>query len=298
MIYLKKFILPGEEKETEYKLDGMKPELDYSCYSGDGYPFGIFTHKYLNELEFSSSVVILSGENGSGKSTLLNVMAEKLKLKHKTPINRSPCFSDFVALCRSEFQNFLPAESEMITSDGVFDFLLDMRAVNEGIDASRKTIFESYREDKRRLQTEGYRLSSLDDYYELKKYNEIKRSTMPEYVRKRMPGRDITLHSNGESALDIFESAIKENALYMLDEPENSLSAAHQKELADFISDSARFYGCQFIISSHSPFILSIKGAVVYDLDAMPVTVRKWSELESMKEYYGLFKDREDEFKN
>ena len=113
-----------------------------------------------------------------------------------------------------------------------------------------------------------------------------------------MPGRDIPLHSNGESALDIFESAIKDNALYLLDDPENSLSAAHQKELADFISDSARFYGCQFIISSHSPFILSIKGAVVYDLDATPVTVRKWSELESIKEYYGLFKDRENEFKN
>ena len=113
-----------------------------------------------------------------------------------------------------------------------------------------------------------------------------------------MPGRDITLHSNGESALDIFESAIKENSLYLLDEPENSLSAAHQKELAGFISDSARFYGCQFIISSHSPFVLSIKGAVIYDLDSIPVTVRKWSELESMKEYYELFKDRKDEFKN
>ena len=254
MIYLKRFILPGEEKETDYKLDGMRPELDFSCYSGSGYPFGIFIRKYLSDIEFSSSVVIISGENGSGKSTLLNVIAEKLKLIRKTPFNRSPCFSDFVGLCRAEFQNDMPDRSEMITSDGVFDFLLDMRAVNDGIDASRNTIFKSYREDKARLQNEGYRLSSLDDYEELKKYNEIRRKTMPEYARKRMPGRDIPLHSNGESALDIFESAIKENALYLLDEPENSLSAAHQKELADFISDSARFYGCQFIISSHSPF--------------------------------------------
>lgn len=296
MIYLKSFKLPGEDRETEYKLSGLKPELDFGCYSGDGYPFGIFIHKYLEKLEFDSSVTVISGENGCGKSTLLNVIAEKLKLKRRTAFNRSPCFSDFVSLCRVEFQNGLPDGSEMITSDGVFDFLLDMRAVNDGIEASRKTIFESYREDKMRLQNDGYRLDSLEDYEELKRFNEIRRSTMPEYTRKRMPGLELTLHSNGESALDIFESAIKDNALYLLDEPENSLSASHQKELAEFISDSARFYNCQFIISSHSPFILSIKGAVVYDLDDVPAKVKKWSELDCMREYYELFNERKNEF--
>ncbi len=297
MIYLSRFYLPGEEKETEYKLGGgIRPELDFSCYSGDGYPFGLFTCKYFEKIDFTSSVVIFCGENGSGKSTLLNVMAEKLKLRRKTPFNKSPCFSDFVSLCRAELSKDLPDESGVITSDSVFDFLLDMRAVNDGIDSSRKTIFESYMADKAYLEKNGYRMNSLDDYEELKRYNEIRRSTMPEYASRRMKGRDITLHSNGESALDIFESSIKENALYLLDEPENSLSASHQRELAQFISDSYRFYGCQFVIASHSPFILSIKGSVIYDLDATPVCVRKWSELDCVKEYYSLFTQRKNEF--
>ena len=296
MIYLSCFCLPGEDKETEYKLDGMRPELDFSCYSGSGYPFGLFINKYLDRLDFPSSVVILCGENGSGKSTLLNVIAEKLKLKRTTPYNKAPCFSDFVSLCRAECETDIPDGSSVITSDGVFDFLLDMRAVNEGIDSSRKTIFETYSTDKKYLGDNGYKMKSLDDYNELKRYNEIRRTSLPEYTRRRMKGRDITLHSNGESALDIFESSIKEDALYLLDEPENSLSPSHQRELAQFISDSARFYNCQFIIASHSPFVLAIKGAMIYDLDKTPVRVCKWSELDCVKEYYGLFKERENEF--
>ena len=295
MIYLQRFDLPGEDKETEYKLHGS-PALDFGCYSGDGYPFGLFIYKCLDRLDFTSSVTVLCGENGSGKSTLLNVIAEKLKIQRKTPYNKAPCFSDFVSLCRVKTAKEIPDGSAILTSDGVFDFLLDMRAVNDGIEASRNTIFKTYLDDKKYLRDNGYQMRSLDDYDELKRYNEIRRSTLPEYTVKRMKGRDITLHSNGESALDIFESSVKENALYLLDEPENSLSAAHQKELAGFISDSARFYDCQFVISSHSPFILSIKGAVIYDLDSDPVCVRKWSELKSVRDYYELFKERENEF--
>jgi predicted ATPase len=97
--------------------------------------------------------------------------------------------------------------------------------------------------------------------------------------------------SNGESALDLFESRIDKNMICLLDEPENSLSAIHQKDLAQYISDSARFFDCQFIIATHSPFILSIKGATVYDLDAYPVCVKKWTDLNSIKEYSKLFKD-------
>lgn len=296
MIYLSRFCLPGEDKETEYKLGGMRPELDSACYSGNGYPFGLFIRKYLDHIDFSSSVVILCSENGSGKSTLLNVIAEKLKLKRTTPYNKAPCFSDFVSLCRAEYDRDIPEGSAVITSDSVFDFLLDMRAVNECIDSSRKAIFDSYKEDKSYLKNNGYRMKSLEDYDELKKYNEARRFSMHKYAKRKMSGCEATLHSNGESALDIFESSIKENALYLLDEPENSLSAAHQRELAQFISDSARFYDCQFVIASHSPFVLSIKGAVIYDLDSVPARVRKWSDLPCIKEYHDLFKQRDDEF--
>ena len=103
-------------------------------------------------------------------------------------------------------------------------------------------------------------------------------------------------HSNGESAFLYFSDKIQENALFLLDEPENSLAAGLQIKLAEFIADSARFFGCQFIIATHSPFLLSMAGAKVYDLDAVPVCERKWTELENMKVYAEFFMGHRDEF--
>ena len=50
------------------------------------------------------------------------------------------------------------------------------------------------------------------------------------------------------------------------------------------------------IISTHSPFLLALKGAKIYDLDASPVTVRKWTELENVRTYYEFFKKNEKNF--
>ncbi len=104
-------------------------------------------------------------------------------------------------------------------------------------------------------------------------------------------------YSNDESALMYFADKIKEKGLYFLDEPENSLSPEKQLELADFLSDSARFYDCQLVIATHSPFILSIKGAKVCDLDEERVDVKNWTELHNVRAYYDFFKKFEDEFR-
>ena len=102
--------------------------------------------------------------------------------------------------------------------------------------------------------------------------------------------------SNGETAYYYFTQKIEENALYLLDEPENSLSAALQNKLRQFIEDSARFYNCQFIIATHSPFLLSMKGAKIYDLDSFPVREKHWYELSNVRAYYELFAGHKDKF--
>ena len=84
--------------------------------------------------------------------------------------------------------------------------------------------------------------------------------------------------------------------MYLLDEPENSLSPARQQELVRFLEDSARFYGCQFVISTHSPFLLAMRGAKIYDLDENPVDVKRWTQLENVRAYYEFFKKHESQF--
>ena len=119
--------------------------------------------------------------------------------------------------------------------------------------------------------------------------------TQSKYIRKNLVD-NVREHSNGESAFLYFSEKIQENGLYLLDEPENSLSPQKQQELLKFLEDSARFFGCQFIMATHSPFLLSMKGAKIYDMDEEPVDVKQWTELENVREYYYFFKKYEDEF--
>lgn len=119
--------------------------------------------------------------------------------------------------------------------------------------------------------------------------------TQSRYIRDNLMG-NVREHSNGESAFLFFSEKIKENGLYLLDEPENSLSPERQQELLRFLEDSARFFGCQFIIATHSPFLLSLRGAKIYDMDEDPVDVKRWTELANVRAYYDFFKQHEREF--
>ena len=142
---------------------------------------------------------------------------------------------------------------------------------------------------------EPFQLKGLDDYKEFKRKCDAKSKSRSRFIKERLI-ENVQEQSNGESGLYYFTNSIKENALYLLDEPENSLSASLQLKLKSFLEDSARFYHCQFIISTHSPFLLSMQGAKIYDLDSDPIDVKPWTQLENVKTYYSFFKSHEKEF--
>ena len=135
-----------------------------------------------------------------------------------------------------------------------------------------------------------------EDYQNLKDAYDARHKTMSSFIRGRLINNNIIEQSNGESALMFWQQDIKENAIYLLDEPENSLSASNQLKLKKFIEESVRFYNCQFIISTHSPFLLSLNEALIYDLDSNPVKTKKWTELEGVNIYRDFFKEHESEF--
>ncbi len=291
MQFLKEFRLPSQRQEDDVILDDIR--LDMQCYSHNVYPFKIFPFKELSELTFAP-VTLFYGGNGSGKSTLLNVIAEKLRLQRGAPFNKTPFYGDFVARCRADTVDDIPSDSRIITSDDVFDYLLDRRAKNSGVEKRREELFEEYRVYKG-ASSPRFNMRSLDDLDELKERNEARHSTRSAYVARRMQN-EIRGKSNGESAFEYFTSQIRENSLYLLDEPENSLSAKLQLRLAEFIEQSARFYGCQFVISTHSPFLLAMNGVKIYDLDTTPVGARRWSELENIRTYFEFFEAHRGDF--
>ena len=277
MIYLSHFEFPNIEQEYDFVLAQKR-----TCYD-TYYPFQTISKHNLEMLDFEP-VTILYGGNGSGKTTALNVIAEKLVLERDTLYNRSNFFEDYTGMCSYEVTCDIPKQSRIITSDDVFDFMLNLRSINNGINRKREELFEDYLDAKYSL----FQMKSLDDYEQLKKVNSARSNTQSKYIRKNLMD-NVREHSNGESAFLYFSDKIQENALYLLDEPENSLSPEKQQELLKFLEDSARFFGCQFIIATHSPFLLSMKGAKIYDMDEEPVDVKKWTELPNVRAYFDFF---------
>ena len=284
MIYLTHFSFPDREREYDFTM-----KQKHTCYD-TVYPFLILSAHQLKMLDFEP-VTILYGGNGSGKTTALNVIAEKLGLARDTLYNRSNFFEDYTKMCSFEAVGRIPKESRIITSDDVFDFMLDLRSINEGIDRKREELFEEYQEAK----YAKFQMHSMEDYERLKKINAARRNTKSKFVRDSLQD-NVREHSNGESAFLYFADKIKENGLYLLDEPENSLSPEKQQELLRFLEDSVRFFGCQFVIATHSPFLLSMRGAKIYDLDEEVVDVKRWTELGNVRAYYAFFKKYAHEF--
>ncbi len=285
MIYLSEFFFPDRDDECSFFS-----KISETCYD-TFYPFQILPEHELTKLCFDN-ITILYGGNGSGKTTVLNIIAEALQLERNTLYNRSNFFEDYIDMCDYSTQKRIPQGSRIITSDDVFDHMLDLRSLNESIDYKRDEIFNEYIENK---FDKNFKFQSMDDLEKLKAINNSRKLTKSKYTRKRLMN-NVREHSNGESAFLYFSDNIADNMLYLLDEPENSLSPEKQIELCKFLEDSARFFGCQFILATHSPFLLSMKGAVIYDLDCEHTCQKKWTELPNVRIYYDFFKAHENEF--
>ena len=284
MIYLEYFTFPDSDREFDFFVNQKR-----TCYDSF-YPFQILSRHHLHRIDFEP-VTILYGGNGSGKTTVLNVIGEKLQLSRDSVFNKSNFFQDYLDLCDYQLKGRIPVNSRVITSDDVFDYMLNIRSMNEGIDRKKESLFEDYLDAK----YADFQMRSLDDYERLKKVTKARRLTQSRYVRSELMD-NIREYSNGESAFIYFSEEITENGLFLLDEPENSLSPARQQELVKFLEDSARFFGCQFVISTHSPFLLAMRDAKIYDLDEDPADVKRWTELENVRTYYTFFRDHCNEF--
>lgn len=285
MVYLNVFTFPSDDMEFDFLIEERR-----TCYDSF-YPFKILSKHSFERIDFES-ITILYGGNGSGKSTALNVIAEKTGISRDSIYNKSNFYSHYVNMCEMQLEDDdIPEKSRIITSDDVFDYMLNIRNFNEGIDQKREKLFEEYLEAK----YSHFQIRSIKDYEQLKKVNTTRSITQSRFVRNELMD-NVREYSNGESAFRYFIEKIDENGLYILDEPENSLSPKRQLELVKFIEDSARYLGCQFIISTHSPFLLAINRAKIYDLDENPVDVKKWTELENVRAYYEFFKRHENEF--
>lgn len=283
MISLSQFSFPNDDDEFDFYCKKETPL--YSTY----YPFGVLRKYDGLTLDFEPLTIIYGG-NGSGKTTILNVIAETIGVQRTSTYNRSAFFEDYLKLCEYNIESTLPEERRIITSDEIFDYMLDLRALNEGIDSKREELIEKYLHAK----FIGGKVNVLDENDPISLNYSVRGLNKAEFINKYL-GNNIREHSNGETAIKYFYDNLQENGLYLLDEPENSLSPKRQQELAQVLYEHVNHLGCQMIISTHSPFMLAIEGARIYDLDNN-VQASKWTELSGVRAYFDFFKEHEGEF--
>ncbi len=289
MIYLKSLKLLSENNEHDIIMNKMN-------IHNNVYPLRIFPEKEFEYIEFEP-ITIFYGGNGSGKTTILSIISDTLNASKRNIDKKGDLFNQYVGQCKQHIELIHQSECKCIkyiSSDDVFDYLLDLRAINSSVNRRKNELVNEYYEYKN-TPSEQYH-SGLSQYEELKNKVDSNRMTVSKYVRTRLRNNNIVQESNGETALDFWQKEIEDNSLYIIDEPENSLSAENQLKLKAFIEESARFYNCQFIIATHSPFLLALNDAKIYDLDCVPVKAKKWTDLENVKVYNQFFKEHSDEF--
>ena len=199
MIYLQSFQMPTRADEENYFASPTNFKAKRTCYTTN-YPFGLFRYRELPEFYFTD-ITIFCGNNGSGKSSILNVIAEKLALERTAPYNRSDFFEDYVDLCDYQLDRAIPKGSKIITSDGVFEKVLDIRRINDGIDSKRADLIDEYIEENS-PNVQPNLLHGLDDYDRWKRVSDMRnRNRSQSRFLKENLMRNIQERSNGESAL-------------------------------------------------------------------------------------------------
>ena len=246
-----------------------------------------FTGKYIDPFVFTP-ITIFYGNNGSGKSTLLNIIADKLQIKgreHATSnsfgiVDYCDKFVDECTFSYGEDEygieiRRIPKNSRYMKSE---DILYEIKKIQQEEVLSDGMLYE--------LVRDGMTLKDARRFLASKKGQDQKRYI--EFSQEK--------YSNGETAMQYFEEYLQPDALYLLDEPEVSLSPANQVKLANEINKMSRLLGCQFIIATHSPFMLGTLRAKIYNIDSKEYDIVKWSKLENVRYFYEFFKMHEDEF--
>ena len=191
------------------------------------YPFNLPIVSNLNKpIMFNKSVTFITGENGSGKSTFLEAIAISL--------------------------GFNP-------EGGSKNFTFESRS-------SHSLLYKHLRLSKssKRLKT-GY-FFRAESFYNLA--SEIDSLDSIEAgggkIIDAYGGKSLHEQSHGESFMALFKNRFFSQGLYLLDEPESALSGTSEMAMLSLINELSK-NGAQFIISTHSPILLSYPNSTIFE---------------------------------
>ena len=231
------------------------------------FPFNLPLVRNLEQIKFEKNISFFVGENGSGKSTILEAIAAYAEV----PLAGSFRLEDDESLsAANELANYLSLSYEERTRHGFFvraeDFIGYARSLKNQIKELDKEIAEA------KKNFTGGDIKLTIGAIEGEKNSLIKRYSA-----------DMEAMSHGEGFLKFFTSRITSKGLYLIDEPEAALSPTRQLSLLTLIIEKTQKTGAHFIISTHSPIIMSVPNSETFYFENGTITKLDYKETEHYK---------------
>jgi predicted ATPase len=102
-------------------------------------------------------------------------------------------------------------------------------------------------------------------------------------------GKSLTDKSHGQACMAYFKSRYKVKGLHFMDEPEAALSPKTQLDLLEVLIKMSVDGQAQFIISTHSPILMSWRQAALYNFDNNSINRISYKETQHYKIYDEFF---------
>lgn len=200
-------------------------------------------------IEFTNNVTILVGQNGSGKSTIIEAIAAICGFGAHGGNRNYSSHEED----KEQFSKFLRAAW--------------LPKVTEGFYTRAETIHSLVKQMDMYNVEVGGGLSDTEDY----------------------SGKNFEGLSHGEGYSALFRNKVRDFGVYIMDEPEAALSPRKQMDFVRLLHEKKKTGRNQFIIATHSPFIMAYPGACVLHLTPRGIVERPYQQTENfkiMQEFY------------
>lgn len=215
------------------------------------FPFNVPAVIHARNVLLPGAVTIFVGDNGSGKSTLLESLACKLRL---SGIGGGLDLEDGDYAAAGEIIPRLTITwSREIQYQGFFFRAEDFSNFLRGLDRERVKINHQLFDLKGEVDDSIIKQMEESSNWKL-------RAMRKEY------GDNMQAYSHGEGFLKILEQRMKGKGIFILDEPEAALSPLRQLSLISMIMQMAAKGNAQFIMATHSPILMGIPNATIYQV--------------------------------
>lgn len=212
------------------------------------YPYDIPAIRFAKHIDLSNKITFIIGENGCGKSTLLESLACRLQLPHMDGRGyEKKCFD-----AAKRLLPYLELKWKIERSVGFF---------------FRAEDFGDYLNSAHRVDVDLHKQMSLDDDIPEPIIQQMKDSANYQLHRIRQNyGQELDSFSHGEAYMHIMNEMVNQRGIYLLDEPEASLSPAKQLAFIYFLQNHLQHFNSQFIIATHSPMLMAYPDATIYEV--------------------------------